>query len=84
MASAFFKHWALRPVNMLLSLLVYPFSVSPEDCSEYMLHALIEGDRGFFRRGSKAEDLGKTRYFSTEEGQKKLWEHTVTETKVVS
>jgi hypothetical protein len=68
----------------MLYLLVYPFTVSPEECSEYMLHALFEGERGFYLRGSKGENLGKTKYFPTDEGRKKLWEHTVAETTVAS
>jgi hypothetical protein len=53
LASTFFNHWLLRPINMMLYFLVYPFTVSPEECSEYMLHALFEGERGFYLRGRK-------------------------------
>ena len=62
----------------------YPFSVSPGDCAEYMLYALFDGEKGVFRRGSKGEDIGKTRYFGSDEARAKLWEHSVDATKVVS
>jgi hypothetical protein len=64
--------------------LMYPFFISPGDCAEYMLRALLDGNNGVFRKGSNGENLGKTRYFSTDEGRKKLWEHTVSETTVAS
>jgi hypothetical protein len=61
---------------------MYPFSVSQEVCAEYMWFGLFGGQRGMYRRGSKGEDLGKKRYFGSEEARKKLWEHTVETTKV--
>lgn len=63
--------------------LAYPFSVSADDCAEYMLRALLEGEKGPFRRGAKGEVLGKgSGYFSTEEAKQKLWEHTIEVTAV--
>jgi hypothetical protein len=55
------------------------------ESAEYHLHALLEGESGSFRRGSKGEILeeGQGYYFSTEEAKKKLWEHTVEVTTVV-
>jgi hypothetical protein len=47
-----------------------------------MVWALFDGEKGMFRRGSKGEDIGKTRYFGSEEARKKLWEHTVETVKV--
>jgi len=67
----------LRPVRMLMYGIMYPFTVAPDECAEFMLHALFNGENGAFRRGSKGEDIGKTRYFGSEEARKKLWDHTV-------
>ena len=73
---------ALRPFTPVLSGLLYPFSVPQEVCAEHMLWALFDGENGMFRRGSKGEDIGKERYFGSEEERKKLWEHTVEAVKV--
>ena len=70
-----------RPFGMLMYGLMYPFSVSPDECAEFMLYALFDGENGVYRRGSKGEDIGKTRYFGSEEARKKLWDHTVEATK---
>jgi NAD(P)-dependent dehydrogenase (short-subunit alcohol dehydrogenase family) len=77
------KHWALRPLNPLIYALLYPFSVSVDECAEYMLHALLEGEKGPYRRDANGELLGKeSGYFSTEEARQKLWDHTVEATTV--
>jgi hypothetical protein len=49
-----------------------------------MLNGMLNTSKsaGFFRIGSKGEDLGMRRWFGTEEQQKKLWEHTLEVTKV--
>jgi len=74
----------LRPVRMLMYGIMYPFSLSPDECAEFMLHALFDGENGMFRRGSKGEDIGKARYFGSEEAREKLWAHTVEVTKYQS
>ncbi|KAF8635266.1 hypothetical protein AX15_000489 [Amanita polypyramis BW_CC] len=64
--------------------LLYPFTVSPDQCAEYMWHnvfssSLSEGSagiKGAWRRGSGGEDLGTKYYFGDESQRKKLWEHT--------
>lgn len=77
------KHWALRPFNPLIYALAYPFTVSADECAEYMLHALLEGEKGSHRRGAKGELLEEgPGYFSTEEARQKLWDHTVEVTTV--
>ena len=68
---------ALRPVTSLLS---YVAGRSPEDCAEYMWHALYSAAEGANRRNNKGEDIGNTRLFASEEAMKSLWEHTIMET----
>lgn len=78
-------HWALAPVWPVMQALMYPFSISAADSAEYVLHALLEGEKGFFRRGPQGQLLkneGKG-YFATEEAKTKLWDHTVEATTVV-
>jgi hypothetical protein len=74
----------LKALYPLVYLLTYFSAHSPSDSAEYHLHALLEGEKGWFRRGPKGEALKKTEknYFSTEEAKKKLWEHTVEVTRV--
>lgn len=47
-----------------------------------MWHAVFNNTKGVFRTGSKGEDLGKQRYFGSEEAKKKLWDHTLEATTV--
>lgn len=77
-------HWALEPLWPVMRTIMYPFSISAEDSAEYVLHALLDGEKGFFRRGPQGQLLkneGKG-YFSTEEAKTKLWDHTVEVTTV--
>jgi hypothetical protein len=62
--------------------LLYPFTVSPEVCAEYMWYGLFEGQKGAFRRGTKGQDINKLNYHGSEEARKRLWEHTVEATKI--
>src|SRR3989442_8716884 len=71
------NRWVLLPFAFLLLLALYPTTVSTEVCAEHMLWALFDGEKGVFRRGPKGDDIGKTKYFGTEEERKGLWEHTV-------
>lgn len=63
-------------------MLIYPFSYSASDSGEYMLNAMLAGDKGSFRKGARGEMVGQKGYYVTEEAKKKLWEHTVKATKV--
>jgi hypothetical protein len=64
--------------------MTYFFSFSASQSGEYQLHSLLEGEKGSYGRGPKGQIVKRTKknYFSTEEAQKKLWEHTVEVTKV--
>ncbi|KAF7974035.1 hypothetical protein HWV62_13563 [Athelia sp. TMB] len=75
-------HWALAPLWLLMQAAMYPLSIAPEESAEYVLHALLAGERGAFRRGDRAqllENAGKS-YHVTEEAKAKLWAHTVAAT----
>ncbi|KAF8875176.1 hypothetical protein BD779DRAFT_1564344 [Infundibulicybe gibba] len=72
----------LRMTSAAALLLTRPFSASPAECADYMLHSLLNNGNGVFRTGSLGEDLGKKRYFGTEQARKKLWEHTLESTRV--
>ncbi|KAH9892461.1 hypothetical protein C8Q73DRAFT_746333 [Cubamyces lactineus] len=74
------SHPVLRYLNPISYALLYPFSVAPEDCAEYMLYGLLQTEKGkFSRRNASGDDIGKSRYFGTEEERKAVWEHTKSE-----
>jgi len=80
----------IRASNIFLPLL-YPITVSQDECGEYMWNGLHNcvvsrgstGVPGAYRIGSKGEDLGMQNYCGTPEHRKILWEHTVAETKAI-
>ena len=74
----------LRLTSSVALGLTYPFSTSYNDAGEYMLHGLLNSSSagGFFRAGSRGEDIGMKRWFGSEEARKKLWQHTVEATSV--
>ncbi|PBK78912.1 NAD(P)-binding protein [Armillaria solidipes] len=74
-------HWALRLFSPLISLLVWLAAFSPEESAEYMLFALFDGEKGFFHRSSKGDDLGMKGYPFTEEEKKAVWDHSVAVTR---
>jgi len=69
----------LRSTSSLLLGLTRPFSVSGEECGEYMWHGALStaNKPGAWRVGSLGEDLAKKRYFGDAEQRMALWEHTV-------
>ena len=77
-------HWILRPLNALLIALLYPFTVSRQECGEWMWHGMFISEKGFSRRGSNGSDIGKKGYYGTPEAVKALWDHTVEVTNVSS
>jgi hypothetical protein len=74
---AFTQAWS----GPLVQIAIRPFSHSSDDCAEMMLFALLNGQKGVFRRDKNGDDIGKTSYYGSEEARKKLWDHTVVITK---
>lgn len=68
----------LKPFGPLMNALITPFSYSMAESGEYMLSALLSGEKGAFRRGAQGELLENSGsgYFSSEEARKRLWEHS--------
>ncbi|KAF9560803.1 NAD(P)-binding protein [Agrocybe pediades] len=71
--------WLLRSTSSLTMALARPFSVSREECGEYMWHAALSTANapGAWRTGSLGEDLAKKNYYGDAEQRKALWDHTV-------
>ncbi|KAG5648434.1 hypothetical protein DXG03_005008 [Asterophora parasitica] len=72
----------IKATSSIYKALSYPFSVSYQDSGEYMLHGLLNNNQGFFRVGSRGEDIGLKGYFGSEEALKRLWAHSVEATTV--
>lgn len=66
----------MKPVNALLNTLIIPFSITPDECAEHMLWALLNGEQGAFRRDDKGDDIGKKHYYGSDEARARVWEHT--------
>ncbi|KZT07065.1 NAD(P)-binding protein [Laetiporus sulphureus 93-53] len=66
-------------MGRLASALLYPVTVSPEDCAEYLLYALLNAEPGAHRINNKGDDMGKKRYYGSDEARARLWDHTVAE-----
>lgn len=72
-----------NPILKLFYPLIYAATYfaanSAGQAAEFMLHALLEGENGSFRRGPDAGLLKNEgpEYFSTEEAKQKLWDQTV-------
>ena len=74
----------LRTAAKAAMFLLYPLTVSAQDCAEYMWHGVFNstgdsgsaGVRGAWRIDSKGENMGSKSYFGNESQRKKLWEHT--------
>ncbi|KAL1754905.1 hypothetical protein FB107DRAFT_214716 [Schizophyllum commune] len=69
-----------------LTYLFYPIAylrtvVSEEECADWMTYALLNAKPGFGRYNNHGDDIGRLNYDGTEEQRKKLWEHTIEETK---
>ncbi|GBE88819.1 Oxidoreductase andH [Sparassis crispa] len=73
------SHWLLRPAAAAVTYATYPFSVDIETCGEYMLYALMQGQKGAYRRDEHGDDIGKKNYYGSDEERTRLWDHTVEE-----
>ncbi|KAF9002962.1 hypothetical protein BDQ17DRAFT_1425491 [Cyathus striatus] len=80
---------ALLRFGSMLSPLLYPFTVSQEECAENMWSGLHSCDvnkpgstgiHGAYRIGNKGEDIGVKGYFGSAEKRKLVWEFTAKET----
>ncbi|KZT07074.1 NAD(P)-binding protein [Laetiporus sulphureus 93-53] len=56
--------------------LFYFFSVSAEECAEYMLCALFTAGPGAHRMDNHGDDMGKERHYGSDEASQRLWEFT--------
>ncbi|KAG6815233.1 hypothetical protein H0H93_010493 [Arthromyces matolae] len=66
-----------RGILSVMMTLVRPFSTSSAETGEYMLHSILSRQPGWYRVGSRAEDLGMKNFFGSDEARKRLWEHSV-------
>ncbi|KAH9476303.1 Oxidoreductase [Psilocybe cubensis] len=69
---------ALRWSMKVLGPLTRPFSVSADECSQYMWHAIYStaNKPGPWRIGPSGEDLEKKNYVGSDKQRKLVWDHT--------
>ncbi|THU98663.1 hypothetical protein K435DRAFT_660453, partial [Dendrothele bispora CBS 962.96] len=88
----FTVHWILKPLEMLFKFIFYMLFVRPEDSGEYHLYALFDADehqkdkekKRFYSRSTYGNVMGYRYHRKDQEGLKrKLWEHTMKETKCI-
>ncbi|KAK7058480.1 hypothetical protein VNI00_002114 [Paramarasmius palmivorus] len=74
---------SMKIAGTLMYTLGYPFTISQDDSGEYMLHGMLTTAKtpGAYLVDKDGSDMGKPQ-FNSEEAKKKLWDHTVAETKV--
>jgi len=67
----------LRALSPLV-ILTKPWTVSSEECAQYMWHAAYKtaAQPGAYRTDNLGESWGKKNYFGDDEQREKLWEHT--------
>ncbi|KAI5826644.1 NAD(P)-binding protein [Schizophyllum commune Tattone D] len=73
--------YLIKAASYALYPLAYLASVPEEVCADYMTYALLLAKPGFSRFDNHGDDIGRKNYDGTEEQRKKLWEHTVEETR---
>ena len=73
--------YLIKAVTYALYPLAYLATVPEEVCADYMTYALLNAEPGFSRFDNHGDDIGRKNYDGTEEQRKKLWEHTVEETR---
>lgn len=72
----------MRATAPIANILARPFSVTQDQCADYMWSGLFNNTNGAFRIGSRGENIEKKGYYGSDELSQKLWEHTVEATKV--
>ncbi|KZT24771.1 NAD(P)-binding protein [Neolentinus lepideus HHB14362 ss-1] len=76
------------PGKSIMQFVLYPIAAaltrSPEEAGHYLLHGLLRGAEkgGVYRREPHGVDIGKAKYFGSDEKTKAVWEHTVKTTSV--
>ena len=63
-----------------------PFSVSAADCAEYMVYNLLRPEHrtGAYYINNKGDDATKSQYHGNEDVRKKVWDHAVEVTGLMS
>lgn len=58
-------------------MIMQPFSATPADCAEYMIHHLTRPDHkaGAFFITSNGDDAVKNKYLGQEDIRQKVWDH---------
>ncbi|KAF8905129.1 hypothetical protein CPB84DRAFT_1706121 [Gymnopilus junonius] len=75
-----------NPLARFFMFLFCPFiwliTVTPEECAQWLLFALFDGEGGLNRRSNKGDDIGMKNFPKTKDAQKAVWEHSMQATTV--
>ncbi|KAF8960627.1 hypothetical protein BDZ97DRAFT_1905834 [Flammula alnicola] len=74
----------IKSAVCMLRPLIWLTTTKQEVCAEYMLYALLNAEKGMYRRNSKADNIGMKDFPDAKDAQKLLWEHTLEATTVES
>ncbi|TBU33736.1 hypothetical protein BD311DRAFT_794048 [Dichomitus squalens] len=70
-------HWIWRALNPLVTVALYPFSVSEEESGELLLNALLKTGKGYSRLNGGGDDIcDKGLNVGSTDVRRGLWEHT--------
>lgn len=61
----------------LLTPLFWLITRTQETCAEYMLYALIQAEKGMYRRNENGDDIGLKGFLDEKDAQKLFWEHSL-------
>ncbi|PPQ70296.1 hypothetical protein CVT26_014581 [Gymnopilus dilepis] len=79
-----FSNPIARFFSLFLRPLIWLITVTPEECAQYMVFALLDAEKGVYRRSKKGDDIGMKAFPKAKDAQRLLWEHSLEETGVES
>lgn len=68
--------WHFKIILFLMRPFLWLMSTKMDDCANYMIYALLDGEKGMHRRNETATDIGMKGFPTQKDAQKVLWEHT--------
>jgi len=71
-----YTHWLLVMFSPIVDFLIRLFAAKPEDCAQYMWYGILEGEKGFFRRNEKGDNIGRKNYAGSPNVRKAIWDHS--------
>jgi len=77
-----FSNVFLKILVFLLKPLIWLITVKKEVCAEFMIFALLDANKGLYRRDNNANDIGMKGFPDAPNAAKLLWDHTIEATTI--